>query len=186
MLAAHDVVEAERRVVVGEPDADHRPARSQQLEAERAGGLRADGVEDQVRLAGVAGLFRRGVGGVRAERHRAGAALVLRLDDGDVEDAVQQRGLQRHEPDRARAHHDRALDALRREAHGVDAVGQRLHQGADAGGHVVGQPARIDRADLDEVGERARDVDADEHAVAAQVRCRRRRTAGTSRSRRAG
>ena len=45
VLAADHAVEAERRVVGGEPDADHRPAGPQQLEAERAGGLRADGVE---------------------------------------------------------------------------------------------------------------------------------------------
>ena len=57
VLAAHDVVEAERRVVVGEPDADHRPAGAQQLEPERARGLRADRVEHQVRLARVAGLL---------------------------------------------------------------------------------------------------------------------------------
>ena len=46
-----------------------------------------------------------------------------------------------------------------------------------------GSTARIGRADLDEVGERARDVDADEHAVAAEVRVPGDGTAGTRRSR---
>src|SRR3954447_24541518 len=36
VLRAHDVVEAERRGVVGQADADHRPARAQQLQAEPA------------------------------------------------------------------------------------------------------------------------------------------------------
>ena len=170
VLAADHAVEAERRVVGGEADADQRPAGAQQLEAERAGGLRADRVEHQVGLARVLGLLGRRVDGVGAERGGARPPLVLRLDDRDVQDAVQQRGLQRHEADRAGAEHDGALDAAVGQPHGVDAVGQRLHQRADAGGDAVGQHARVGRADLHEVGERARDVHADQHAVLAQVR----------------
>ena len=56
-----------------------------------------------------------------------------------------------------------------RQPHGVDAVGQRLHQRADARGDAVGQPPRVGRGHLDEVGERARDVDADQHAIGAEV-----------------
>ena len=103
VLAAHDVVEAERRVVVGEADADHRPARAQQLEPERARGLGADRVEHQVGLAGVAASSGERVTAWAPSDERARAPLVLRLDHRDVRDAVQQRGLQRDEADRPRA-----------------------------------------------------------------------------------
>ncbi len=76
----------------------------------------------------------------------------------------------RDEPDRPGADHDRALGALGRQPHGVDAVRQRLHQRADAHRDGVGQPPRVGRADLHEVRERARHVHADEYAVQAQVR----------------
>src|SRR3954447_20288412 len=93
VLAADDAMEAERRVVGRQADADHGPAGAQQLQSQRPRGLRTYRVEREVRLAGVLGLLGRRVDGVRTERERPRAPLVLRLDDGDVQDALQQRGL---------------------------------------------------------------------------------------------
>jgi hypothetical protein len=123
VLAADHVMEAERRVVVRQPDADHRPARPQQLEPEPARGFGADRVQHQVWLLGVL---------LRAQRERPRATFVVRLDHGDMRDPVQQRRLERDQPDRAGTDDDRALDARRRQPHGMHAVGQRLHQCADA------------------------------------------------------
>src|SRR3954463_14071965 len=76
VLAADHAVKAERRVVGGEPDAHERPAWSQQLEAQGARGLGADGRGRPAGLARVLGLLGRRVDGVGAELRRPRAALV--------------------------------------------------------------------------------------------------------------
>ena len=172
VLAAHDVVEAERRVVAGEPDADHRPAGAQQLEPERARGLRADRVEHEVRLAGVARLLGRAVDGWAPSAERPRAPLVLRLDDGDVRGCPSSSAAWSVTSPIVPAPITTALSTpVRRQPHRVDAVGQRLHQRADARGDAVGQHPRVGRAaPCTKSANAPGDVDADQHAVAAQVR----------------
>ncbi len=131
----------------------------------------ADRVEHEVGRLGRERLLLGAVGQVGAERGGALAPLRLRLEQRDLVDAGEQRRLQRDEPDRPAAQHHRALHRLARqpEAHRVHAVGERLDERAGAGGDAVGQHARVGGRHAHELGERAGRVDADQHAVGAQV-----------------
>ena len=178
-LAAHHAVEAECRVVVGETHVYRLPAGAQQADREAPRRLGADRLERQVgsEPAGrgplrLERLLLGAVGRVRAERRGALAPLRLRLEHRHVPDAREQRRLQRHEPDRARAEHDGAVDGpvCEPEAHRVNAVGQRLDERPGARGDARRQLPHARRGGAYEVGEGAVGVDADQLAVAAQVR----------------
>ena len=123
VLAAHDAVEAERRVVGGQADADRLPAGAQQLERRGARGLRADRVEHEVGAEPV-GRLAHGLGASSPSPKTACApsasARSRRCAWGsrtrDVRDARQQRGLQRDEPDRPGAEHHALAPRGRRRA----------------------------------------------------------------------
>ena len=169
----------------GEPDADHRPARAQQLEPERARGLRADRVEHQVGLA-ASGLLGRAVDGVRAERRRARAPRVLRLDA----------------PRRAGCPSSSAACSVTRPIVPAPSTTARSTPGRRRAATActplasgsISAPTREDTpsGSTPRVGRAARvtksanapgDVHADQHAVAAEVARARRGTAGSRRSR---
>ena len=108
MLAAHDAVEAQRRVVGGQADAHRLPARAQQRRApsrasparRRRRGRGRRRAPRSRRARPRAPRRRRRRPRARRAPARARAAASWGSSDRHVRDARQQRGLQRHEPDR--------------------------------------------------------------------------------------
>ena len=102
-----------------------------------------------------------------AELLRGRAAILVELEHADRLRAAEHDRLQRHQADRPGAEHDGAadrpaLDAVAPDARGVDAVGERLGEGADARVDAVGQRAQPVDGDAHGLGEAAGAVDADQ------------------------
>ena len=98
------------------------------------------------------------------------AARGMALDHRHLPGALQQRSLQAAQADRAGAdHHDPSRRLDTRLAQRVDAVGQRLHQRAQARVHARGQLEQAALGHRSEFGEAARRADPDQMPVQTEI-----------------